>query len=58
MFSEYDKIGIKFKILYKVYHQIKEPMPHSACFNGMTHCYVMGRRCSLETLIRKYSAVI
>ena len=23
MFSEYDEIGIKSKILYKVYHQIK-----------------------------------
>ena len=36
LFSEYDKIGIKSKILYKVYIKLKKPMPHSACFNGMT----------------------
>ena len=56
MFSEYDKIGIK-SIFYKVYHHIKEPVPHSAFFNGMTQCYIMGRRCSLKTLIRKFSLI-
>ena len=55
IFSEYDKVGIKSKILYKVYHQIKKPIPNSACFNGMTQCCIMGHRCSLETLIRKCS---
>ena len=54
MFSEYDRIGIQ-SIFYKVYHQIKELMPHSACFNSMTQCYIMRRRYSLEALIRKSS---
>ena len=38
MFSEYDKIGIKSKILIKYMTKLKEPIPHSACFNGMTQC--------------------
>ena len=58
MFSEYDKIGITSKILSKYMVKLKEPVPHTACFNDMTQCYIMGCRCSLETLIRKCSCSV
>ena len=53
--NNYDKIGLKFKILYKEYHQIKKAHTSFSMLNGMTQCYIMGRRCCLETLIRKCS---
>ena len=53
MFSEYDKIGIKPKFFIKYIIKLKEPIPHSAYFSGMTQYYIVGHRSSLETLIRK-----
>ena len=34
MLTEYDRIGIKSKFFIKYIIKLKEPRPHSACFNG------------------------